>query len=890
MNLKKLPIAGVCIVLLATVVILPGCSTKKNTFTRRVYHNLTSHFNVYWNGMDQLRNGVKEYQKTIKDNYALILPVYNYGDKANTGTINQYADISIAKASKTVQKHSMEFNKKEYVKWIDDSYLLIGKAYYFKQDFGMARRTFEFVSKTYNTNDIKYEAILWMAMSNIQMKDFKRAEPLLDMLQNKLTQGEAPKKLETPLHLAYAQFFILQEKYDAAIPYLENAVDQNPGKELKTRCLFILGQIHQRNEDYPIASELYKRVIQRSPSFEMEFNAQINLAQCYDTQSGDKNFIIKKLNRMLKDDKNKEHLDQIYYALAQISLKDKDTTQGINYLTLSVSSSKGNNYQKAISALGLADIYFNIPDYKLAQAYYDSTMQFLPPTYPNYKGLKRKTETLTDLVANLQVIQKEDSLQKLASMTEEDRNRLIDEMIVQLIQAEQQRKLEELERKENPNLFESPDRQMSSVAGPREGKWYFYNTAALSNGFSAFTAKWGRRKLEDLWFLSNKNVISFEDEYIEGDSTMLPGDSSSRATLANITNPKKRDFYLKDIPLTPEQVDSSNERIINAYYNAGFIYVDGLKDLKSAIESFETLLSRFPGNRREAPSCFELYILYGELDNQPQRDHYKDIVLTEYPETDYAKLLINPDYYKEIQEQGKQAQRLYEETWNAFNNQQFYMVLHNAEKAATEYPGDTSLLPRFEYLRALALGKVEVVDSLVLALQEIIRKYPTHQVKPLAMNILEYLSQQRNSQGEPLVEKTTKEGDPADILYTYNPNAIHFYILIVNAAKMDVNALKVKLADFNTKYFSLNNLNINSLVLDNSREMVTINNFDDAASALLYFNTIKESEYIFNKLQNVGDYAGFIISVENYPVFYKNKDTNIYMRFFEKNYHSDNPD
>jgi len=885
-NLKNLYLSGTLLFLLAGLMMISGCSTKKNTFTRRAYHNLTSHYNVFWNGMDQLRQGVKEYQSTIVDNYALILPVYNYGDKANTGSISQYADIGITKASKAVQKHSMVFNQKEYVKWIDDAYLLIGKSYYYKQDYGMARRTFEFIIKTYNKNEIKYEAMLWLAMSNVQMKDFKRAEPMLDMLQNKITQGEAPEKFEMPVNLAYAQFNILQQKYNASVPFLQRAIELNPGQEMKKRCLFILGQIYQQNGDYAAAAQKYKSVIKRNPSFAMEFNSKINMAQCYDTQSGDKDYIVKKLNRMLKDEKNKEFLDQVYYALAQVALKDFDTIAGIDYLALSVTSGKGNNYQKAISALALANIYFAVPDYSLAQAYYDSTMQFLPPTFPNYKAIKRKTTTLTDLVTNLQIIQVEDSLQMMALLTEEDRNRKIDEMITQLLLEEQREKLEELERRENPNLFGTPDKQMASVAGSREGKWYFYNTAALSNGFSTFSRKWGRRILEDLWFLSDKNITSFDDDMAAGETSTMAGDSTGGGDMLTASNPKKREYYLKDIPLTPEQLDASNQRIVDAYYNAGFIYIDGLKDYKNSIESFESLLTRFPKNDHEVPCCYELYILYGDLDNQPKRDYYRNMILNQFPETDYAKLLINPDYYKEIQKQQSQAAKLYEETWLAFNNQQYYMVLHNSDLAFADYPSDSNLIPRFEYLRALALGKVEVVDSLVAALQGIVLKYPTHEVRPLAINILEYLSKQRNAQGDPMATDPTQPEDPSAKLYTYYPNSIHFYILIVDGSKMDVNALKVKLSDFNNKYFRLENLQVNSLLLDNTREMITVNNFYDALKAVDYYLSIKGSPYVYNKLENVGDFSDFVISVENYPVFYKNKDTELYKRFFEKNYNT----
>jgi len=835
--------------------------------------------------MDQLRQGVKEYLSSIQDNYSLVLPVYNYGEKANTGKISQFADIGITKASKAIQKHSMVFNRKENVRWIDDSYLLIGKCYYYKQDYGMARRTFEFVIKTYNQNPIKYEAMFWLAMANVQMKDFKRAEPMLDMLQNKVAQGEAPEKYTLPLNLAYAQFYILQSKYDAALPYLERAVELNPGPEMKTRCLFILAQINQKNEDFTVASALYKSVINRNASFEMEFNAKINMAQCYDAKSGDRDFIKKKLLRMLKDSKNKEHFDQVYYALAQVALKNSDTTSGIRYFIKSVASSTGNNYQKAISALALADIYFTDRNYLLAQAYYDSTMQFLPPTFPAYKEIRRKTATLTELVTNLREIQLQDSLQMLASLTEEQRNRIIDQIIARLILEEQKKKLEELERRENQDLVGTSARQASPVAGTKEGKWYFYNPTAISNGFSSFIKKWGRRKLEDLWFLSNKNVVTF-DEPVVTDTVRISGDSTSPGinTAVLASNPKNREYYLKNVPLTPEQLTVSSNKLMDAYFNAGFIYIDGLGDYKNSIESFETLLKRFPGNTHEVPSCYELYILYRDIENAPKSDYYRNLILNVHPETDFAKLLVNPEYYKEIRKKENQAADLYEETWIAFNNQQYYMVLHNSDQAISSFPNDTSLLPRFDYLRALALGKVEIVDSLVNALQGIIKKYPSSEVKPLAMNILEYLSLQRNAQGEPIVADPGKPEDPGLKLYSFNPNSIHFFILIVESTKVDVNALKIKISDFNTKYFSLDNLQVNSLLLDNNREMITVNNFEDAGKAYEYYQSIKASPYVYTKLENVGNYSDFVISVENYPVFYKNKDTGIYARFFKQKY------
>jgi tetratricopeptide (TPR) repeat protein len=866
---------------------LSACSTKKNTFVRRTYHNLTSHYNVYWNGMDNLRQGTKEYHAGLKDNYALILPVFQYGDKASASKISQYADVAIKKASKAINKHSMTFNRKEYVRWIDDAYLLIGKAYFYKQDYPMARRTFEFVIKTYNYNDIKYEAMLWQARANIQIGDFNRAEPMLDMLQSKINKGDAPQKYETELNLVYGQFFIMQKNYDAAVPYINRALELNPTSAMRTRCNFILAQINQLNGELNEASVKYAYVIKHAKSYDMEFNAKINMAQCYDAKTGDREFIVKKLTKMLKDDKNKDFQDQIYYALAHIAIKDADTLNAIEFYKKSVANSRTNNYQKAISSLELADIFFGTLDYMIAQAYYDSTMQFLPKDYPNYKELSKRTLTLTDLVKNLQVIQRQDSLQKLATMPEDQRNKVIDQIIAKIIAEEMKKQREEQERRESQNFLGQGMGEETMSGGSTTGRWYFYNPTTMSNGFSTFMRKWGRRKLEDNWFLTDKIAVTFDTEPQPQDSVPgAPGDSiaDGKKILAKSKNPKERAFYLPDIPFTKEKVQESNDMIIEAYYQAGFIFVEGLGDYGNATETFTTLLDRFPENKYKIQTAYELWQLYNHLQNQPKSDQYKNQILTLYPESDYAKLLVNPNYYKEINARQSEASRLYNDTYKAFTNQQYYMVINNADIARTRFKSDSLLMPKFDYMRALALGKIEVVDSLVTAMTKVIKDYPYSKVKPMAENVLAFLGTQKDSQGQPIATDSTTVVDNTMKLYKFDQNAVHFYVLVVKDELVDVDALKIKISDYNSKFHDLENLMVNSLLLENGRQLITVNNFDNSETAMNYFMGILNSKYIFTKLENAGEYFNFVISVENYPVLYRNKDIPQYLRFFEKNY------
>lgn len=866
-----------------------GCSTKKNTLVRRTYHNITAHYNVYWNGMDNLRQGLKEYQAGLKDNYALVLPVYNYGDKAAASKMSQYADIAIKKASKAINKHSMVFNRKEYNRWIDDSYLLIGKSYFYKQDYSMARRTFEFVIKTYNDSDIKYEAMLWQARANIEIGDFNRAESMLDMVQAKISKGDAPLKYETELNLVYAHLQIRQKSYDAAVPYLNRALELKTTSAMRTRCHYILGQIYQQSGDFAQASFHFDYAVKHAKSYDMEFNAKISLAQCYDAGSGNREYIVGKLMKMLKDSKNQDYQDQIYYALAHIAMKDADSAVAIDYYRKSVSTSTTNNYQKAISSLELADIFFNVRDYMTAQAYYDSTMQFLPKDYPGYKELSKRTQTLTDLVKNLHVVQRQDSLQRLAAMPEAQRLRIIDQIIAKIVEEEMKKQMEEQQRLQNQMLYAQTGGQgMDPSGGSKEGRWYFYNPTALSNGFSNFLRKWGQRKLEDNWFLSDKALAVFTPESEETDSSYLEGGDTLKGGKkgGKSTNPKDRAFYLPDIPLSPEKIEASNEKIIEALYQAGFIFAEGLADYANAAKTFEDLLRRFPDCKYKVQSVYELCILYEYLQNQPESDRYRTQVLTQYPETDYAKLLVNPNFYKEIAARQSEASKLYNDTYRAFTNQQYYMVINNADLARGKFQGDTALMPKFDYLRALALGKIEVVDSLVVSMQKLVADYPRSQVRPLAENVLAMLGTGGGTQAQPV---PSEPGAAAPVpsqasLYKYDPEAVHFYVLVVNDDLVDVEALKIKITDYNAKFHDLQKLMVNSLMLDDSRQMITVNNFDNSRTAITYFMGILTSKYIFTKLENAGEYQNFVISVENYPILYKNKDVPLYLRFFEQNY------
>jgi tetratricopeptide (TPR) repeat protein len=867
------------------LITLYSCSTKKNTFTRRLYHNITARYNVYFNGKESLNEGTIELIKGVEDNYTKVLPVFNFGTKQEAQQLNPQMDRAIQKASIAIQKHSMEFGGSELVKWIDDSYLLIGKAYFYKQEYFSARRTFNFIVQEYGYNEIKYEAMIWLALTYNQTEEYEKAEPLLNLITTDITKELVPYDIIRIVPQVYADLYIRQGYNDKAVDYLSEAIYYRPKRDMKTRMMFILGQIYQQSGDYYRASEWYTKVIRRSPEYDMAFQAKINLAKSFDSNSGDRKQVTKILNRMLKDDKNKDYKDQIYFALSDVAMRDGDTVMGIDYLKKSVSSSTNNNYQRTTSSLTLADILFEIPKYEEAQAYYDTAMQALPKDYPDYESIDRKTKVLNSLVNNLITIQHQDSLQRVAAMSDAERNIIIGNLITAY--QEEQIKILEQQKLEQALLVQEQATSFSGGPGNQGisagGKWYFYNLQTKDYGYAEFVKKWGKRKYEDLWRISDKQLLSFAEE-----TETIADTTKSDSLLAAENNPVSPAYYLKNLPVTEEQLAASNQLILDAYFQCGTIYKDGLSDNQKSRESLLVLNERFPENEHRLIAYYYLYKGYLEDGMTADAAFYKNLIISQYPESDYAKVLEDPEYYARIEAEKNKVNILYSDTYKDFKAGQYFQVISKSDLAFSLYGDTMALAPNFAYLKAISVGKIDVIDSLVSQLTALIRKYPSSPVKPLAQDILASVVKDNPDvkvESMMLPPEATADTMPEEkeSPYKYNPTGQHMFIVVADSKEIRLNPFKVKLSDYNLKYYSIEGLTINSLVLDNEHYLITVGNFNNAQKALDYFNAISQSEYVYADLKE-GTFYNFVISTENYPLFFKEKDIGGYSKFFEKNY------
>lgn len=889
------------VVIFLSMLILSSCSTKKNKWNRRVYHNMTSHYNVWWNGDQSVREGEKTLRETVKDDYTKILPVYNYGTKENALALNSQMDRAIEKSSICIQRHSMYFGGKEYVKWIDDSYLLMAKANFYKQEYIPARRTFDFVANSYDDVNAQYVANLWLAKTYIETQQYPKAESLLQSLVVATSENDKmPKFVRNNLDLVYADYYIKTKQYDNAVRYLKSALLKNIKKNTKARAMFILGQIYEHQGDNRRATEQFEEVIKKHPGYEMTFEAQINLAQCHDSR--DTASIMKMFWKMLDDSKNTEYKDRIYYAMSDIALKRDNEDVGIKYLRKSVATSVSNNRQKVMSSLKVASMLFDNRDYVTSQAYYDTVVMTMDRTYPEYDSILNLSVMLSELVENLTSYQLQDSLLRLVEMDSVSRNNII-LGVIEEYKAEQERLAKEKELQEQLALLGGDQIANPNMSNPMASTtaalWYFYNQTSLTRGATEFRNKWGNRTLEDYWFISNKRSMMTEEEAFENELL----EYFSEEELATLSDeeieqmleerkqgtpqdtaqyqPTDVGYYLQQLPFSNKQKEEANEQILQALNNIGYIYYDKLEDYDNSIEAYTELNKRYPENEHELSSWYYLYKMNISQGETSEANIYKDKILAKYPESNQAKIIIDPEYFVKQQEQGQESSLLYDETFEAYKNEQYKKVRANVKKARVICHDDTLLMPRFEFLDAIAAGNIYSVDSMAYAMYRLIQKYPTSSIKPRALDIL-LKANEMYALGLPVESARQKEKEPEkEYPYTYNPDEEYYVMIVCNTKNVRINPLKVRINDFNKDSFRIMQLEVKNVMLNKQESLVTIEEFENKSRASDYKTAMFLNDYIFGGIKEEY-YKVLLISKSNYPIFFENKNVDEYIEFLNK--------
>ena len=586
--------------LVAVLFFLSGCSTEKNTFTSRAYHNLTAHYNVFFNGRESLRAGAEKINNSVEDDYSKILPLYKSSNPSTATAATSDMENSILKGSKLIQSHSITKKPKrrknhsksytrfikqdEFNNWIDDAYVLMGKAYFYQHNFPSAIENFSYVVRKFEDDPSKYTANIWLIRCYTELERYVEASELIQQMQ---ADENFPRKLEGELAAVTSDYYAKQLYYTEGIPFLSIAVKQTGKKEDRLRYKYVLAQWYQETGNTEKASQTFREVARMNPPYKMAFNARIQAAGTF-TGIGDAEKLQKELRKMLRDKKNREFRDQIYFAMGNISMRAGDKKKAKEDYTKSAAMSVDNLYQRALSCLTLAQIYFEELDYKKSQSYYDSAMVVIDDKYPNYPQIAERHKSLTRLTDNIYAVEREDSLQRIALMDEPTRNSLIDKWIKEATEKEALAKQAESNQMMDRNYFRQNESRFGLSQQQEGAGWYFYSPTTVAYGKVEFERLWGKRKLEDNWRRADKRVVSDED-LVQNEDSLMTAEGPKK-----VQDPKSREFYTQDLPMTDSLMNVSHGKIRIALFNAGRIFKTDFTDFTRAIESFEDLNKRYP--------------------------------------------------------------------------------------------------------------------------------------------------------------------------------------------------------------------------------------------------------------------------------------------------------
>ncbi len=889
MNLRRRRIPHIYIFLALIAGLIVSCSVEKNTAATRNFHNLTSHYNIYFNASESYKQGLERAAESFSDDFTSILPLFYYESESVQQSVSSPMKRAIDKCTKVITFHSITakpkvkkgkqsekdkafYEKEEYNKWVDDCYLLVGKAYMHQGEFFKAIESFKHVLKTFPELETYHLAMTWLVRAYNVIGDPDRAEELIVVLQD---VDEFPEKYEEQLYTTLADHYMRQEDHAKASDFLEKALDTRPKKQKRIRYTYILAQLHSRagNGEQSIAN--YKKVIRMNPPYVMAFNAKVSMAEAFQAGASNSDEIKKILNKMLRDSKNEEFKDQIYYALGNIYMEEGEREKAIEYYHLSVNASVQNNYQKGESCLTLAKIYYNEPVYTLSAAYYDTAVNLLQSDYPGYAGLQTRSMSLNNLVGNLNTYELQDSVQVLASMPEADRIAAIDKIIAQVIEEEEQARLREQQAMQDMQYSQSGmfDNQSANSGTTRQGgKWYFYNLNAKSFGQPEFRMKWGERKLEDNWRRNNRqSVTDLLDE--EGEQAAEDGDGVAVQIIDN----KSREYYLRDIPLTDSAIEVSDVKLEEALYNMGMIYRNDLLDYDRAIESLEELISRYPDGNYTMASYYYLHDLYNTVQQPQKANYYKDLLSRKYPDSHMAMLLTNPDYIRELEEEQAKEERFYEEVYTAYKNEAFSTVIRKADEGMMIYSENEDMSMRLSYLKALSVGAVRGKEAMKTELDTLLARYPGTEIAGEAQEIIDYMYV-----AFPVIKEAEQERE-AIALYSYDPDAEHKFVLALRKSE-NLNMVNFNLLNYNLDNFSAYDLTIRLQRLGVDYNLLEVGDFGSYDGVKRYADRVQyDIDQIMGDIP-ADNYEVLLISVDNYNKLLEEKEVTPYLLFHRKNY------
>ena len=821
-----------------------GCSTEKNTPQSRWWHSFTARYNTYYNGTVAYIDGSLEKETGNKDNFTEMIPLYTVGNPQSRSLGEANFDRVIEKCQKAIRLHSIKrrpkwtkdrrktakdiewLNRKEYNPFLWKAWLLMGRAQFMKGSFDEAASTFAYMSRLYATQPAIYgRARAWLAKCYIEQDWIYDAEDVMAKMSRDSIHWRARKEWD----YTYADYYIHTGRYAEAIPYLRKVIRHEMRRKQKARLWYLMGQLEAAVGHEDKAYKAYKRVLRLSPPYELAFNARIAMTEVMAGRDSGK--MVKKLKRMARSDNNKEYLDQVYYAIGNIYLNRKDTLNAISAYEQGNAKSTRNGLEKGVLLLKLGDLYWEREDYGDARRCYGEAIGLLDKERKDYEQLSRRSEVLDELVPYTDAVHLQDSLQALAKMPEEERNAAIDRVIKALEEKEKAERDAKAEAEAQQYLAEQggigsnmAQNQPQTGMADKQGAWYFYNPTAVSQGKATFQKLWGRRENVDDWQRVNRTVVALDqptgeltDEQRDSIAAVeAMQDSIENAMDSAHNDPHKREYYLKQIPFTPEQVAESNKIIADGLFHSGVIFKDKLDNLALSEKSLRRLADNYAGYENMDEAYYHLFLLYSRRRDKARANTYLDLLKRDFPESKWTVLLSDPDYEANARFGEHIEDSLYAATYDAFKADRFDEVAANTELSASRFPMGAN---RDKFIFIGGLGKLNAGDSdgCLADMQELISKYPDSEVGEMAGMIINGVKAGRPLYGgkfdiSDIWERRTVVLNDSDSVaartFVAERNVPFSFLLVYQPDSVDGNRLLFELARFNFTNFIVRNFDI----------------------------------------------------------------------------------
>ena len=845
------------LLLTSSILLLSGCSTKKNTANTRRWHAFTARYNTYFNGSQAFIAGSLEKENGNKDNHTELIPLYTVSNKQSRELGKSNFDRAIEKSEKAIKIHSIKarpewkksrrktekdiewLTRREYNPFLWRAWLLLGKSQFQQGQFEEAAATFSYMIRLYQGQPaIRGIARAWQAKCYTELDWMYEAEDVM----NKQRRDTMHYRAVTDWDYTYANYYIRSQRYEEAIPYLRKVIKHEKRRKQKAREWFLMGQIQSLLGQKENAYNSYKHVVRLNPPYELMFNARIAQTEVMARGSKNAKAMVKRLKRLAASDNNKDYQDQVYYAIGNIWLAERDTTKAIEAYEEGNKKSTRNGIEKGVLLLTLGNIYWEKEKFSDAQRCYGEAIGLLDKERKDYKQLSDRSKVLDELVPHTSSVELQDSLQRLAKMPEEQRLKIIDHIIEELIkkEKEEERAREEAEteqilqqREATGNRNQQQDNTPQQPVAQGNGQWYFYNPQAVNQGKQTFQRQWGKRENVDDWQRVNRTVVNMNPEETspspsEGGDDEMSSDSLSNQTSppseglgeaspadSSALDPHKREYYLAQIPFTEEQVAASNDLIKDGLLNAGIIFKDKLDNLRLSEQWLTRLTNNFSDYEQNDLAWYHLFLLFSRQGRTTEAERCLAMLKADFPESQWTILLSDPNFVENQRFGVHIEDSLYAATYDAFKANRHVEVKSNAQLSESRFPLGQHR-PKFLFIEGLSLLNEGDGKACTERMKKVVEDYPQSEVSELAGMILRGIQQGRTLHGGSFdmsdiwSRRSSELGSDSTQVDTlvFERETKYVFLLAYQPDSVNQNQLLYEMAKYNFSNFLVRNFDI----------------------------------------------------------------------------------